>query len=335
MLLRLWLLGDMLGTPSGVAFVVFDLGLYGLIWAAGFTAIAFLTSTGAADAGGFRLPLLCGLAAFLLHNTIDFSLLVPATLTVLSALAALAVARTGEPERRPGDKETRSQGDEVEPAPPCGERAAGLAAMMIALLGLGGTWVLAYRPVTLACAALAEAREQAMPEAGDRYLEAAALDPLDPTPLLELAERFLDPASSPPRPEHVSVVLARVHEAIDRDPRQIGSYRLLGRLYELRYRLSGSESDVWAALGALRRAVEMYPQSPDEHLNLAGLLARSAAATNSPEWAQEARDEYATALALDAARPGLDEVRKWSPARRAEIEKARDAVIPPASQSAE
>jgi tetratricopeptide (TPR) repeat protein len=137
-----------------------------------------------------------------------------------------------------------------------------------------------------------------------------------------MAERF----AREPTPERVDAAIEALDEAIRRDPRQAGLYRWLAQFYSLRYGTSGAESDLRAAITAARQAIELYPQSPDEYLNLAGILAHGAAASGSAEWAAESRAEYQKALDLDAARPGTDEVRRWSAKRRGEIEAAMSSV---------
>src|SRR5690606_5296261 len=167
-------------------------------------------------------------------------------------------------------------------------------------------------------AVLAAARALPLPAAERHYHTAAAADPLDPVPLAEMVERYLQE----PRPEAIDDMLAALNGAIQRDPRRIGLFRMRMRLYDLRYQLTGAKRDLHDAVESARHAAALYPASPDEHLGLAAMLARAAAATGSIEWQKEARAEYARALALDAARPGTDEVRKWSSRRRAEVQAA-------------
>jgi hypothetical protein len=63
----------------------------------------------------------------------------------------------------------------------------------------------------------------------------------------------------------------------------------------------------------------MYDTSPDHHLALAELLARANADMDSPHLRAEAIAHYREALRLNDARPGTDEVRRWSAQRTAEI----------------
>jgi hypothetical protein len=133
---------------------------------------------------------------------------------------------------------------------------------------------------------------------------------------------------------HLASALAAVNKAILRDPERVALYRQRAGLLEACYRHSGSAVDLAAALGAARRVVQMYSDSPDDHVWLADMLARADAALGTGEFAAEAVAHYREALALDATR-AQGEVRRWSEARRGEV---RDRILaltpPPATEPA-
>src|SRR5690606_23901338 len=113
---RLWLLRGLLDTPGGQAGIFVDLVQYGLIWAATFAAVFTAgLSPGSPGRVDYRLVALCGVAAFLLHNTIDFSLFVPGTLTVFAGLGGVLLAGISKPANpaanlEPVDQATSEQG---------------------------------------------------------------------------------------------------------------------------------------------------------------------------------------------------------------------------------
>jgi len=337
-LLRVWLLHGLLGTSSGQAAVFVDLVQYGLVWIAVFAAVATLATTPAGRGGlGPRLVLLCGLVAFLLHNTIDFSLFLPGPLTVFAGLAGSLLGYRSSLWARScgkGSDSGESQAADCLPATQAvaktSRSCAGWVPVGVAASGLVLVLSLVFAPVRCSSAALAQARSLPPAAAGPFYEAAAAADPLDPVPLSEQVERF----TRNPEPGRLDAVLAALDGAIARDPQQVSLHRWRSQLYDLRFSAGGADSDLQAAIASARHVIELYPQSPDEHLNLATILAHAAVAKGSAHWAREARDEYAKALALDVARPGTDEVRKWLPSRRAAIEAAMNALPVPVSTRA-
>lgn len=327
-LLRLWLMRGLMSVPGGQAQIFVDVVQYGITWAATFLAVVVAATRGDEQGGAVaRLAVLCGIGAFLLHNTIDFPLFVPGTLTVFAAMVGIALAQTsGFSAQGSGEKQETPIARPGQGARPESSRgrsvAMAIAPVALATLGLGLVLFFVYVPVSRASAWLEQAR--ARRGNAKSYLAAASADPLDPTPLVELTERQLRGRDDAPHAEglDLDVALARLDKAVERDPRQISLYRMRAGLCILRYGVSNSERDLRDAITAARHALQLYPSSPDEHLGLARVLAHAAVATGSREWADQAREEYAKALALDAARPGTDEVRKWSPRRRADVEAA-------------
>lgn len=319
--LRLWVMRGLLATETGQATIFVDLVQYVGVWAVAFTVVSAVASRDGRRGGmNWRLIVLCGVAAFLLHNTVDFAIFVPGAVTVFAALVGMLLA-----EGSAQDSGFRVQGSGGGAGDVAWRSWNAVAPLVVAIAGLLATLVLVFGPVSRSAEALSRARGAALDVAAGYYAEAAAADPFDPVPFSELAERI----ACEPTPERVDAALAALNQAVQRDPLQAGLHRWLAQFHDLRYRMNGTESDLHAAIASARRVLELYPQSPDEHLNLAAVLAHAAAATGRLGWADEARAEYVRALELDRVRPGLREVRKWSPQRRAEIEAAMNSVAPP------
>jgi len=302
---RLWTLRMFLGEAEGAAFVLFDLGLYGLLWCVVFAGLMWLARSGDhADVPSYRPACIAGLAAFLLQNTIDHSMMYPGTMTPFAALLGLALTRWP-----PGDRD---------PAPSLPAR---LAPPAVALAGTLAACAAVVVPVTRSSYWMARARQETRSAAVECYRQAAAADPLDPAPLAELVEVHVQQMLG----ESLDAALLALGEAVKRDPEQIGYYRMRARLHERRYDFTGSMADLYAALGAARRVVAMYPNSPDDHLALGALLLRLAIRPEAEDLLPEAVAAYEQALWLDAARaPG--ETRRWSPEMREEIQRQLESL---------
>ncbi len=293
-LLRLIMLRGWLDDPGGGGYVFFDLIVYGSIWVAAlWLMLRWAGSSEAASGSDRRLWAACagGVAATLLHGLIDFGLSYPATHTGFAALAALLVC-CGRPQVK---------------------RA--WAVLAVGAAGTVALLILVTVPVTSANGLMARARSGQVAER--LYAEAAAADPHDPTPLVEglqgLVTEWLGAQRDVLPRERL---LAMMNEAINRDPRSGDLYRFKAALLEAFYRESGSMSDVLAAVGAGRRAVELYPASPDRHEWFAELLVRVDA---TGELLPEAVSNLQEAVSLDADR-ALQEIRRWSPEKRAAVD---------------
>ncbi|HPD31442.1 MAG TPA: O-antigen ligase family protein [Phycisphaerae bacterium] len=342
-LFRLWMLRGWLDVgEGGVATVLFDLLLYGLVWCLAFAGLSLLLSFGWDDADmgsastapqankrhwpsqkahqqlsppyqgggrggdGYRLPCLIALGVFLLHNTIDFSLFVPGTLTTFAALTAVAVARAA------------GQGE--------GSGAARRWLPMVASAGgLLAVIILLVAPVLRCTSSLKDARfavATGLRDPAPLYKAAAEADRFDPTPLTEWASwaAHLDVTG-------LDKSLTCLQMAQDRDPLDRGIYRSQWRVLELRYDAAHNPADLLQAVAAAEKAVDLYPQSPDGHADLARLLGRVASEIASDpaaeavgrDWLADAVMHYRRALHLDAARPSY-EIRRWHHDRRMQIE---------------
>ncbi len=340
-LFRLWMLrGWLLVGEAGVATVFLDLLLYGAVWCLAFSGVSLLLSFGWGEADspspaqpadkrhspapkadqrlsppyqggggggdGYRLPCLIALGVFLLHNTIDFSLFVPGTLTTFAALAAIAFARAAKPaiESRPAWR---------------------WVPMVVSVGGLLTVLILLAGPVLRCTSSLKEARAAIATGSRDPapfYRAAAEADHLDPTPLTEWASWAA--YSGVPGLDRS---LSYLQMAQNRDPLDRGIYRSQWRVLELRYDAAHNPTDLVQAVTAAEKAVDLYPQSPDGHVDLARLLARVASEIPSDpaakaagrDWLADAILHYRKALDLDAARPSY-EIRRWHHDRRMQIE---------------
>ncbi len=311
-LLRIWMLrGWWLSGESGLAAGFMDLSIYGIAWILAFTILCRTAGQNAQMPDDrCRLACLAGVGVLLLHNTIDFSLFVPGTLTSFAAVVAVAVA--GGSRKEIGDAGARRW-------VPVAVSVCGLVAV---------AWFVAI-PVTRCTARLEQAREAIVTGADDPgrlYEAAASADSLDPTPLIELASWAAQLGG-------LDEALDCLHLAEQRDPLDRGIYRHTWQVLLHRYEASRSPADLLQAVVAAERALELYPESPDAHVELARLLSLVAtrlgdhpqAKITGRDWRTEAAAHFRTALDLDDARPSY-EIRRWSLEQRGQIAKELEQV---------
>lgn len=312
-LLRLALFSDLWqGDASGQAMVTFDLGLYGVLWGTSLGAFLWLSLEGQARLGDrFRIPVLCAVLVFLLHNTVDSAMFFAGTLTPFAALGGVLLACL---DATPGIR-----------------RSARASAIVVAVAGAGflAHLVLNAVPVARSCRALAEARARNLDDrALACFIEAAAADRLDPTPLSDLASAcFRDPS-----PDALTAGLEALDEAIRRDPRQLTHHQHRMRALEAAFRARGNVADLLAAVAAGRQCAAMYPASPDHYLELAALLDRAQTALSDAALRDEAIRAYREALRLNDARPPA-EPRRWPTDYRRQAQARLDALLAPATQT--
>ncbi|UCD28163.1 MAG: O-antigen ligase family protein, partial [Planctomycetota bacterium] len=321
-LLRIWLLGDYLfGGIAGRSFVLFDLGAYGMIWAVCLAGIILLVKDDdVVESEKYRLICLSGIVAFCLQNTIDYSMFYPGTLTPFMACLAILLARRQMSVTTP---------KQLTPA---------LITCCLAVMGLIYICSMVVTPVTMSSHYLIKARKQSSMLSTDLdsydfmshlYRSAADADPIDPTPLAELATRrfqyvqlyhFDRAIFSPEMALHfLSEAVSDADQAIRRDGAQISLYRLKAWLLKTRFGLTGIKNDLRGAIESARQVHNLYPNSPDGHVGLAEILVLGAEQLPSVDLLSQARWHYQQALDLDAARPGTDEVRRWSLEKRQQI----------------
>jgi len=302
-LLRIWVMRGWFMDETGAAYIFFDIGLYGVIWILVFAGLCWVARGGwTGDMDICQVGCLAGLLAFILHSLIDMAMFFPGTLMPFAALAGILLT----------DKPRRSETPAIasRPAVPLAIFAVGALAFVVLVLV----------PVTRANGLLQQARfASSGAQRWNLFERAMAADPLDPTAPVELALTYVGSGGD------VQTALAWYNEGLQRDPKQIGLYRGRASLYEMSFRKTGSMTDLTRAIGAARAVVSMYPNSPDDHLFLADMLTRNAAAAG-PECLDEAIFHYQRALELDAARhPG--EIRRWSESRRQSIQDRLDQLL--------
>ena len=153
------------------------------------------------------------------------------------------------------------------------------------------------------------------------YTRAAALDGLDPTPPAECAAWLIGYAEvGTDRDAAIERSLALTDTAIARDPLSTSLRHQKMRLCREAYRLTDDNRHVAAAIAPARRVVELYPQSPEAHADLGTCLLD--AGRESPDTAllTKAVEHLRRALELDNARPGWEELRRFRPRQREQIE---------------
>ncbi|MBN1511019.1 MAG: O-antigen ligase family protein [Phycisphaerae bacterium] len=301
-----------------------------LFWACAFSVAALETNifTQFQDEPLPRLPLMlnCGLLAFLISDLVNFSLLVPSTLTTFFALMGVAAAV-----RAP-----------VEPAGVCKRSVRWLPAVLcfVGLVLLVGFVV---RPVARARVHLADARRQlpmdpaldlAQQPTYQSYAQAAEADVLDPTAPAELARFAIAYAEmAGGRRSALTAAVARLESALDRDPLWL---RLWRDLVHARTALAEAAADPAAyvqAVAAAQRVVELYPTSPDDYERLGDAYASVLIEPESP--VRDAREcaieAYEHALALDDARPEWEVVQRFSVRKREAIQEKVDKLRQAAS----
>ena len=276
---------------------------------------------------GLSLGINCALLAFLVQDTINFALIVPGAATTFFALLGVAVALrspVGEPIR-----------------PPRARRWFALTVGVVILLVHAGkvVWpVMDSSGWRIVSTHQKQPRPDEPPNRQHVYqclAEASARDPLDPTPAIELAGWLTSVAHRlPDETAALTAAIDRLHEAIRRDPHSTTLHRQLAVLHQRLAELTDRVGHLRAAAEAERRIVELYPESPDAHVNLGDGLALLAAATGDAGVFRQAADHYQTALDLDAARPGWETIRRFRPTRRTDIEGRRDRATAAADLSA-
>jgi tetratricopeptide (TPR) repeat protein len=271
------------------------------------------------------VALVIGVAAFCLHAMIDMAFFYSATATAFFALVAVAIAV-----RCPGQA-SDDGGWQLS-----ARRAMlRLAPALIAAAWLAHGWW-AWWPAWTAERPLNEARRDALAEVANpltgraiaNFRAAEHADPWEPAAPLEAAEWLFNHAAMPhstETPDDVRGILDEAvrmaHLAVDRDRQAINGYRILTSIHMLRGERFGTILDARATVGAAKYLYRLYPESPQDRLTLAEALVGWAKAEPDTVLYDEAIAQFERALALDAARPGERELRRWSVEMRSQIER--------------
>ncbi len=248
-----------------------------------------------------------GLAAFLLHNLISFSLFVPGSACTAFALLAVCLAArleaTGPPP--PGSSRARSRS------------APAVAAAMIVLIG--GIYGVLIQPVSRAWNGLQRARSLRSTDprlAADTYTAALHADRLDPTAAREWLEQAL--SRTPPEPDilgrFAGLCPPTTNPLLDRDPEDLGGYRLSAQVA-----LSDFLNDPADAAGLrqaarfYREVLRRYPSNPEDHVRMSEIEYLSYQHAGDPAALDRAISELRGALDLNDRRDP-DEIRRFSAA---------------------
>jgi hypothetical protein len=266
-----------------------------------------------------------GLIAFGVHNLISFSLFIPGASTPFFALIAVALA-----------VRYRNLDDRAKSEP--GSRVVSFVPLTLTftLSTVYLFWV--ARPVSASARHLATARHAmhygALPAdphahpAHRHFADATAADPLDPVPPSAwarwLAEYpYTDPATAEARLDEAAQWM---RTAIDRDPIDVNHHRRLASILAESFRRTGNSQALHDAVTAAAAVTTGYPESPQDHLNLAELYDQLAGVTADRSTAERAADAYRRALELDGDRPGQVELRRFSESVRRRTEERLRAV---------
>jgi len=295
-----------------------------IVWAVVFA----LLSTESDKTGPFRNGTLPGLAvginccllAFLVQEGINFAVFIPGAATTFFAMLAIPIA----------DYRMRIADWSAAGAPSRRRRGGGWILPAVACVVVFSYLIWIVLPVGRAGAALTRARAAVgqlirgtyeVQPAYVEYARAAALDGLDPTPPAECAGWLIRYAEvGTDREAAIERSLALIDTAIARDPLSTSLHRQKMRLCREAYRLTDDSRYNAAAIAPARRVVELYPQSPEAHADLGTCLLDAARESPDAALLTEAMEHLRRALELDDARPSWEELRRFRPRQRKQIE---------------
>lgn len=299
-----------------------------------------------------------GLVSFLIQDTINFALFVPASATTALALYAFAASMRHGPDANaaPGPP-TVEQDGAAHRASITRVTCSLVTSAVLILLGctVWQTWV-----VGRSNGALAEARDLARRSVPPRQLaddaarrngleavvrrvlgrfdDAARMDSWDPTPCVEQGEWLASlcvGGALPVSPEWFAHVRAARDEARRRDPSRAEISRRVARIELAAASMLTSESAVTRtqraehlrrAVEAAERVVQLYPADPSAWRLLGECQMQAGDALNDSDPLRAAVASLTKALDLDAARPEWEVIRRFSEAERGAIERLREGV---------
>jgi len=276
----------------------------------------FLAATPSADAA--LAGVVAGIAAFLIHDTINFAAFVPATATTLFALMAWAVAS-----RQPEVPQTSHPTPHTPFLP--------WLAFTIVAMCLGMVLLTAVIPVARCQAFMDRARtELNQPLRGPigdhpawQALQAAAgADLWDPTPHRAQAEWALSVAKEAPLSQQESLLRTAYRKSWNAgllDRADVQTRRLEARILLECAHASRSAGSFAEAISSTRRVLYSYPQSPNDWVHL-GEVQLEAAETNLIDGqGSMAASSFQRALDLDDQRLPWEEFHRFSEAEREAI----------------
>jgi tetratricopeptide (TPR) repeat protein len=280
---------------------------------------AALASIQAATSLVGRVALFAGLAGFFVHATVEMASGVPGAMWPFWATAALALSWADGP---------APSGPAAHAGGPAMRRSALVGTAAIAVMVL----VLSYNPIR-SIWAMSQAKNAFQSaravHAEGPLLAAAEADGLDPAPRAALSEFYRRMAQA--NPDRAAAYLRQAvlyaQAAVNLDPANHT------RWYDLAFttmdlaRVTKNATLAQQAVGAMRRAVQLYPNWPRGHLRLARLLAGAGEAPDvHQEFLEESRAEFDQALRLDEQWPA-DDPNRFDAKELADVRARRERVV--------
>jgi len=294
------------GTANG-SYLYYMSMVTAIVWLPVFICVASAISTGRDDrvmkiiSAGVAF----GLFAFVVQDLISFAMFIPATATTLFALYAYAATRRGYYlEALPSSSLNPFRG-------PMYAKISTLILAVVAAVALAINAVEVSRDGSTLTKAREAAKIQSIgrPEdsvAANSYEKAAAADPLDPTPLVELA-RWLgsvapiarDPATT------LSHGIESIRAARRRDPYSHSLRRLELLLCRDLARRTNAAKEYDAAIRAGNKMLKLYPLDPVGLVLIGELQLEAAKATHNDALRADGVASLQKALDFDSRRPSF------------------------------
>lgn len=329
------------------SYIVWVTAMTGMVWSATCALVLFLsrhiTDWRRIAAGGAA-----GLAAFLVQDTINFALFVPASATTCFALYALvlssfraesrgAASSRAMPCNRVSRGATLSIVDRIA-WEFCNRKPAVIPLGVVIMLLVAATWQAWI--VVRGNRKLGEARRLmqtthlVVPTDGVAMIfgQAAGMDTLDPTPWVEAGDWQLrnSYAAATDWPGRLTAAVDAYKEALKRDPKSTDIRRRLARTCLEASRAAGEdgrapsgEVGVWAsrAVAWAEEITRLYPADPSAWRLLGECLSQAAGTSRDGRNDRlRAAEALTRALELDASRPQWEVIRRFSPDTRRQIE---------------
>jgi len=307
----------LLGTDNW-SYLYYTSVVTGVVWLLGFVVFAYGAPFGGQpdepNARVFGAGVAIGLFTFLAHDMINFATFVPGSATTFFALLAVCIAEV--------------TGEQPITAPPK-IRAwrlplGGLAAAIVVFTYVG------LVPVVRSARNLEQARASSrhvLPAPVTSQLpyhqfeNAAAADPVDPTPYLEQAQWLIAASSLPDlRESALDAAIASIERAIRRDRYSLRLRRTHVRACQEKAKITGSTDDLHKAVDAAHAALALYPLDPKGMVALADCQVEVGKATNAKDELQQAIAGYERALKIDDDRLAWEELRRLRPKDREAIQ---------------